>query len=346
MGQSFCNKCGSRLGSSGNCLNVGCVAYSPSAMVSVVTAEVPTAPPTGPDLFAGHPDPFADPLLDMPMLSEPQVLPPATAPDRDWASAGDAGQNDFYVGNRLLFHPPEAGLNDTPELGIIRTAALRLAVIGSFVFFASLVISIVVAFIIGPKTAFVLFFLFNLAFVIARLFVPVRIPVSEWMLLLDNKGPAAESAFAQIASAFERRQAPVAPTARRVSFGGLGGIGAFASSAPRVRNYLAVRYGNVTGYISAFAFGNDLYVGWTLWWEQRPIRSFLGLIRQSIASTLGRDVQFQLILRADDAKALRELMHSAAREGIDVAARGLNISMAGTVGADVPVEAFQPAFEE
>jgi hypothetical protein len=40
------------------------------------------------------------------------------------------------------------------------------------------------------------------------------------------------------------------------------------------------------------------------------------------------------------------LIHSAAREGIDVAARGLNISMAGTVGADVAVEAFQPAFEE
>ena len=270
------------------------------------------------------------------------MLPP-TGSDRDWIAAGEAGQNEVYLGHRLLFQPPDATLNGSPEMRILQAAAGRLVVLGFFVFVSSIVVSIVFAFISGPRTGLILFFLINLAFFIVQLLLPARIPVSEWMLLLDNKGAAAESAFAQITDAFRRRQSPTAPKVRRVSFRG---AGSFGSNSPPVRNYLAVTYGYITGYISAFAFGNDLYVGWTLWWQQRPIKSLWNVARQSFAATLGRDVQFQLALRADDAKALRELMHSAAREGVDVASRGLTVSLVGTVGGDTPIEAFQPAFEE
>jgi hypothetical protein len=337
MAQSFCNQCGVPLDSSGNCVNVDCVAYSPQ---SAPAATAVSTPPAAPDLFADAP------FGGVPAFSDPEVLAPATAFDRDWIAAGDAGQNEFYLGNRLAFQPPEGILSGSPELRIIQTAAVRLAFLGSFVFVISLVVSIVFGFIFGPKMAIAFFVLVNLGFFIVQLLLPIRIPVSEWMLLLDNKGAGAESAFAQITDAFRRRESPVEPRARRVSFRGPGGVGKFASNAPPVRNYLAVRYGAVAGYISVFAFGNDLYVGWTLWWQQRPIRSHWNHFRQMLATMLGRDVQFQLAMRADDAKALRELMHSAAREGVDVATRGLTITLAGTVGADVPVEAFQPAFEE
>jgi hypothetical protein len=333
MGQSFCNQCGTRLDASDRCANAACVAYSPPA---AVVALAPAALPPASDLFAEPPAPATGPL--------PAAA--ATDGDRDWIAAGEASQNEVYLGNRLLFQAPDGSLNGSPEQLILQSAAIRLAIITMFVFGLSLIAGVVLALVSGPRLAIAVFFLLNLAVFVAQLLLPARIPVSEWMLLLDGKGGAAESAFAQIADAFRRRQSPAAPTVRRISFRGPGGVGAFAAGAPPVRNYLAVTYGHITGYISAFPFGNDLYVGWTLWWQQRPARSLWNLLRQTIAGALGRDVQFQLMLRADDAKALRELMHSAAREGIDVAARGLTVSLAGTVGANVPVESFQPAFEE
>lgn len=340
MAQRFCNQCGSQLDSGGSCTNAGCANYSLPLSASAVETAVPPAPPAAPDLFADLP------TGDVPRLSDDQVVPRAPTSDRDWIAAGDAGQNDVYVGNRLLYRDPETTLNGSPELKLLFMAATRWFVIGLLVFPAIFVVSIVFAFMAGPKTGLVLFFLLSVAFWVLFFVLPARIPISEWMLLLDDKGRAAESAFAQISDAFRRREAPAEPVARRVSFRGLRSVGRSASTAPPARNYLSVKYGYVVGYISAFPFGNDLFIGWTLWWQQRPIRSAWNLLRQLIAAVLGRDVQFQLTLRADDAKALRELMHSAGREGVDVATRGLTVSLAGTVGADVPVEAFQAAFAE
>jgi hypothetical protein len=261
-------------------------------------------------------------------------------------AAGDAAQNEFYFGNRLLFQPPEPTLSGSPELRLMTMAGLRWLALGFFVGPVVFIVSIIFAFIAGPKTALVLFFLMTVAYWAVYFFLPARVAISEWMLLLDDKAPAAESAFAQITDAFRRRDAPIVPNARRISFRGVSGIGKFASNAPPVRNYLSVGYGFVVGYVSAFAFGNDLYIGWTLWWRQRPIRSLWNLARQVLAGALGRDVQFHLTMRADDVKALRELMHSAAREGVDVATRGLTVSLAGTVGGDLPIESFEAAFEE
>jgi hypothetical protein len=340
MGQSFCTQCGRRLDASGNCTNVQCAAYRQPAAASVVSTAVPTAPPTAPDIFAEAPGHKLPPRSEDDLPSSPSAL------ERDWVAAGEAGQNEVYLGHRLSFQTPELTLNGSPELKLLQMAAARLAVLGVFVFWGSVVIAIIFALVVSTGAGILLFVLINLAFFIAQLLLPTRIPVSEWMMLLDGKGGGAESAFAQITDAFQRRRAPTTPTIRRVSFRGLGGVGAFTSSAPTVRNYLMVRYGHIAGYISVFAFGDDLYLGWTLWWQQRPIRSLWNFIRQTIATMLGRDVHFQLTLRADDAKALRELVHSAAREGIDVATRGLTVSLAGTVGGDVPVEAFQAAFEE
>src|SRR5438034_1380784 len=109
---SFCNQCGSRLDAVGNCENVNCLRYAPQPAATVVATAVapPPAPPRAPDLFA------EPPVRESVAPPEPQILPPPpTAADRDWVTAGDAGQNDTYVGHRLLFRDPEPTLNGSPE---------------------------------------------------------------------------------------------------------------------------------------------------------------------------------------------------------------------------------------
>src|SRR4051794_31490955 len=129
MAQSFCNQCGGRLDAAANCENVSCVRYAPPQQVAAAVA-----PPPGLDLFA-------EPALrEPPPTAEPQILPPPPAAGRDWVTAGDAGQNDVYVGNRLLFRDPETTLNGSPELKLLLMAAARWLAIGLIVFPAIFVV--------------------------------------------------------------------------------------------------------------------------------------------------------------------------------------------------------------
>src|SRR5437764_12520679 len=122
MGQSFCTQCGGRLDASGNCTNVQCAAYRPPAAATVVSTAVPTPPPTAPAIFAETPGRDLPPRSGNDLPSSPSAL------ERDWVAAGEAGQNEVYLGNRLSFQTPELTLNGSPELKILQAAAARLAV--------------------------------------------------------------------------------------------------------------------------------------------------------------------------------------------------------------------------
>jgi len=147
-------------------------------------------------------------------------------------------------------------------------------------------------------------------FVILFLVIPIPVILSEWKFLVDDKGAARPTVFEHVAYAFRRRNTPVDSLGvRRLSLPG--GI---------TRDYLEVKRGDFAGYISCFEEGSDLYVGWTFWLRMRPIKWILLRLERLWHEVTQKANELYVTLRYESAKSLREALHNAAREGIDVAA--------------------------
>ncbi len=159
------------------------------------------------------------------------------------------------------------------------------------------------------------------------LLIPVPALLSEWKFSVDDKAAAAPVAFEHITWAVRRRETPLdLIQVRRLNLAGGQG-----------RDYLELRRGLFTGFISCFAYGQDLYVGWTFYLRISPLRWLLmGLAR--VWQTLKRQgTDLYVTLRYDYARAMREAMHSAAREGVDVAAGQVRPQGQGVIGDAVQV---------
>jgi hypothetical protein len=144
---------------------------------------------------------------------------------------------------------------------------------------------------------------------IAFLVIPVPALLSEWKYLLDDKGAAWQATLGHIYYALQRRRTPL-------DSAGLRRLGLPGGES---RDYLELRRGIFTGYISCFAQGNDLFVSWTFWLKLTPARWLWMLITRVFQEVTQRGNDLYVTLRYESAKAMRESMHSAAREGIDVA---------------------------
>jgi hypothetical protein len=104
-----------------------------------------------------------------------------------------------------------------------------------------------------------------------------------------------------------------------------------------VRDYLELRRGLFTGYVACFSFGQDLYVGWTFWVTISPFQYVCMIIVRIWHSLSNRGSDLYTTLRYDSARAMRETMHSAAREGVDVAIGQLPGQGQGIVGSVIGV---------
>src|SRR5207247_11388510 len=57
-----------------------------------------------------------------------------------------------------------------------------------------------------------------------------------------------------------------------------------------------------------------------------------------VGSFVGRTGLINQMLRTEKVRAMREALHSAVREGVEVAVQGIEIPIAATFGHDVPVQ--------
>jgi hypothetical protein len=239
-----------------------------------------------------------------------------------WAAASAGAANDYYLGSRLAYGPVDDRLAGivTPEMVkafFVKALAVWLVCLAvTFFLAAPLVVSgnFRAGLIIGG-------FLYLASFVV--FFIPFRAPASGWHFVLDDKAAAADSAFAHIYMALRRRETPVEAKPKRI-------LGPDRAT----RNYLRLRHGQFSAYVSVFPYGRDLFVGWTIWWEILPLSMlWTFLVRQMGLS------YFELVVRSDEVQAFREVVHSATREGVDVANLGVQVPIATAFGSEVPVEA-------
>jgi hypothetical protein len=151
--------------------------------------------------------------------------------------------------------------------------------------------------------------------------------LSEWKFSVDDRGEAAPVVFDHIAWALHRRNAPVdSVQLRRFKVMGQG-----------TRDELEIRQGVFYALVSCLANGNDLYIGWTFWLYMSPARFLWTALRRLLWELRFRGHAIYVNLQFDRTKAFREALHSAVREGVDVAAGQVAPQGQGTVGSLVPV---------
>jgi hypothetical protein len=252
------------------------------------------------------------------------------------SAVGSVSENESYVGGRLQFLREV----DAKMSGIVAGRLVGLLFLRAFLFafLAGIVVAVIqlssdgssygygygygdddggTALIVVPAIVF-----------IVSLLIPYREGLSEWELMLDGKGAAAESAYAAVYGTLRAREVPVTVATRRFR----------TSGDSTVNNFLVVGDKHTYVYVSVFAYGTSLYLGWTMWRRRRPFALLFRWLADGLGGLFGRDREFSGQLASNRTRALREAVHSALREGVDAVNYGLDIPVAATFGHEVTVE--------
>ncbi|MDQ1511137.1 MAG: hypothetical protein QOG50_2981 [Actinomycetota bacterium] len=228
----------------------------------------------------------------------------------EWAG-GAGGAHDTYIGNRLQYRAQHFEGDKAFQSVSARTALLASATL----FLGSLLCLIPAALLGALFRSPPLIGILWLVLVVLLCFLPWREWVSQWELTLDGKGDAAENAYASIIGALKRDRIPVGIDLRRIG----GGAGT------PVRNYLVVSSRPYRVFVGVFAYGDGLFVSWSMWRSRRIIAIPWVFLLEMFSWLRGRGSQLHEIVRTDPARAMREAVHNAVREGIDAAASGLSV---------------------
>ena len=255
---------------------------------------------------------------------------PITAELSDFAT-GATEQNAVYLGNRLVYTRDVEEMDPVRSPRVFFQLLLQMILlifapmlIASGLLFTAFFFWLITRVVDNPLTSAlstltgvlgVLAVLVAAACCVVALFRKVPIRNAEWIMFLDDKGPTAQAVFAHITAAFERRRTP-AKTVRvkRVALPGGG-----------QRDMLEVGYGHFTGYVTAYDFGRDLHIGWTYYWRLSIVRFALLAISNLLNGLRGRQTEVHVLARYEPAKTMREALHAAAREGVDMATSATRI---------------------
>jgi hypothetical protein len=253
------------------------------------------------------------------------------------AAVGLGTPNAQYLGLRLVYDKePEGSFDPLGNTRLLVQFARHFLQYVVLYFLGGFVSAIVLLFLhlLGLPVAVAVTLLSIGALLTAIVFgclywlLPVPALLSEWKYSVDDKAAAAPVAFEHITWAVRRRQTPLdLIQVRHLNLAGGQG-----------RDYLELRRGLFTGFISCFAYGQDLYVGWTFFLRISPLRYLLMALARVWQTLKRQGTDLYVTLRYDYARAMREAMHSVAREGVDVAVGQLRPQGQGIIGEAVKVK--------
>jgi hypothetical protein len=164
---------------------------------------------------------------------------------------------------------------------------------------------------LGPAVRLEMDSLWLVALVLGIAFwmIPVPALLAEWTQVMKEGSDATQTAFEHINSAFRAQDAPVDLVRVRTA----------SRPGEGHREYLELRRGHFSGYISCFAHEHDLYVGWTFWLHMSPLRLLMMVISRNLQDVTSRGDGIYRSLRFESTRALVAAMHGAALTGIDAA---------------------------
>ena len=275
-----------------------------------------------------------------------QQARPITAALSDFAT-GATEQNQVYVGNRLLYHVGGEEMDPLRNgrvawqlavqlflftFGPLVAAGHRCSAIGSFMFAVGAALGIGLIRGLGVLALVLCALAYAAWFVcmIVGFFRNVPVRNAEWLMFLDDKGPAAPAVFAHIAGALQRRGTP-AETIR---------VKRVPIPKGGHRDMLEVRFRRYfIGYVTAYEFGNDLHIGWNFYVAALAASG-------TYCWTIGSDAQRhpRATDRAAHPRALRAGQDDARGAARGRPARAWTLpasgaAMTAALPADVPVDA-------
>lgn len=226
--------------------------------------------------------------------------------------------NAAYIDKTLRYMPVETSLDETVGGRVLyqiwKRAAFVSVLAGLFtIFITSLsgsssssrsrsgdVLGVDIA-----TTAVVMFVVFMVVFLLIRL----PEPIGEWRVLLTDRADTADSVYSQIAGTLNRRAMPIRVYFRRINNG-------FGRGS---NNRLVLREGHYTAYVSVFAYGTSLYLGWTMWRSRLSIVLLLQWIQDTVDGFFNRNDPERKMMQTERPRAMREAVHAVCREGLVVA---------------------------
>ncbi|MFF7357701.1 MULTISPECIES: adhesin [Streptomyces] len=245
----------------------------------------------------------------------------------DWAATGAMGPNAAYRNQTLQYGDVELTFDESVDFGAVK----RLWITATF---ASLLVFLLFGalpalFAGDPENLSPGLVIAFIVFWVTLLFTRFNEPISEWKTLLEDKAAASSSAYAAVYGSLSRRRIPVTAVPARVR----------SDITPEVvHNRLVVTSGRYVAYVTVFAYGTSLYVGWTMW-RSRPGAVVIGhFVKDLIGSLVNRAGTLNQMLRTDRPRAMREAVHSAAREGVEIAIQGIEVPLASTFGQEPPIQ--------
>lgn len=274
------------------------------------------------------------------------------------AAASPSGANDAYMGARLQYRvPPEPSFDPLGNAKFLGQMGMRAALYGLAYALGTTVLGILFLLtnfegIFGSLTSsssvsefgtaapspgingfgnflIVVWFLFVLVLIICFWLLKIPIQLSEWKLTVDGKATAAPSVFGHITAVLYERRTPIAPM--RVHRFRL-------PKTATAKDYLELNSDIFYGYVACFPYGTDLYIGWTFWSKLSPFRYVVMFVTRLWQSLFNRGSDLHVSLRYDSARALREVIHSTTREGVDVAIGYIEARGQGIIGSVIPVD--------
>lgn len=254
----------------------------------------PTAPGQGP--------------VPSPVLPLPNGV---TSASDSWVASGPSSPNQVYLGARLQYRDEvDDSMSGVVSAELAAATLKRTALVWLILFLGALLVgSAYLAMTQELGSIIPVAILFTILAWIYP-FLPMRLPLKEWHLLLDGRAQNADTAFFHIKEALLRRATPVSARPVRMRT---------PHAAPGVRHrvYLDVVYGRFRTTIGVFGYGEDLYIGWTSWWRISPFRIWLSFLGQVVVGAFDPRSAFNWVVRSDDVKAFKEAIHAATREGVD-----------------------------
>jgi hypothetical protein len=142
--------------------------------------------------------------------------------------------------------------------------------------------------------------------------LPVPALLGEWHRLLTFRAPLAAPTLSYIQQALDRHHTPYdSLDPRPITPPGEGR-----------KLYLELRRGLFAGYISSFAHGDDLYIGWTFWIYVSPLRALMMRLGRKVQDYTGRGNDIYQTLRFESTQATINAIAACTIEGVEFAAGG------------------------
>ena len=325
---NFCGGCGQHVPDRSEVPLTAFIGDEPDPYATVASA-VPGPPESSPDLPGRAWPGAAKPSAAAVWPGSGEVV------EATEASVGQATPNSTYIGMRLQYDKvPEPPFDPIDNVRFIAQLAKRLAVYFLVYVLGSVIGGIfwlVASAAVGSAHAVVGYaicdFVVSLTLLCLYFLLPLPVLLSEWKFSVDGKGAAGGVAFEHIAWTLRQRETPLdSVQVRRLRLAGTG-----------ARDYLELRHGLFIGFIACFPYGKDLYVGWTFYFRLSPMRYIFMALARIWQTLFNRHTDMYVTLRYDSARAMREAMHSSAREGLDVAIGELVPQGHGIIGGQLRV---------